>query len=87
MKVEWLLKIVDVRLNTVVLHEDEAQALVTFLAQGLPRQKPQSRSPGRRKGGQARAAKLSPETRTAIAKKAAIARWDQKRGSNGTTDR
>ncbi|MBC7929758.1 MAG: hypothetical protein H7Z38_04230 [Rubrivivax sp.] len=33
---------------------------------------------GASKGGQARAAKLSPKKRQAIAKKAAAARWDKK---------
>jgi len=33
---------------------------------------------GRLKGGKARAAKLSPEKRTQIAKKAALARWASK---------
>ena len=32
------------------------------------------------KGGKARAAKLTPAERSAIAKKAALARWDRRRG-------
>jgi hypothetical protein len=36
------------------------------------------------KGGKARAEKLSPEERSAIAKKAAEARWAKKRQQEGT---
>jgi ABC-type phosphate/phosphonate transport system ATPase subunit len=36
------------------------------------------------KGGKARAEKLSPEQRSAIAKKAAEARWAKKRQQEGT---
>jgi hypothetical protein len=39
---------------------------------------------GGRKGGKARAEKLTPEQRSAIAKKAAEARWAKKRQQEGT---
>ncbi|MBM4275338.1 MAG: hypothetical protein FJ134_12885 [Deltaproteobacteria bacterium] len=63
-----------------------AKKLVEIATEGEPAEEPSDKNPhavalgrlGGKKGGKARAAKLSPEERKEIARKAARARWEKK---------